>query len=121
MRSVLGGLEDVRVVPLSDEWVIVLVNSKWHAHDAGRITKATLATLQEELGRISANVLLCVHHPPVSPCPNDDCGMVDGMQLVDLLVDSPVRAVLSGHVHQQFDTTRGGIRFLATRVRWSTS
>jgi hypothetical protein len=43
---------------------------------------------------------------------NQDCGMIDGARVADGLRESPVRAVLSGHVHQQFDTMRHGTTFL---------
>jgi 3',5'-cyclic-AMP phosphodiesterase len=112
MRSVLGEVEDLRIIPLSDHWTMSLVNTQWLGHDAGRITDVTLARLRKELRRTTAHVVLCLHHPPISPCDNDDCGMVDGVRVADGLRDSPVRAVLSGHVHQQFDTVRHGIRFL---------
>jgi Icc protein len=112
MRGVLGEVDDVRMVPLSRDWVLALVNTQWLGHDAGRISDATLARLQTELRGATSHVVLGLHHPPLSPCPNDDCGMVDGARVAEMLRDSPVRAVLSGHVHQQFDTTQHGIRFL---------
>ncbi len=112
MRSVLGEAEDLRMVPLSAHWVMALVNTKWDGHDAGRITDGMLTQLQQELRATTANVMLCLHHPPFSPCPNHDCGMVDGAHVADTMRDSSVRVVLSGHVHQQFDITRDGIRYL---------
>ncbi len=112
MRGVLGETDDLRIIPLSDQWTMALVNTQWPGHDAGRVPDVTMARLQHELGSISAHVVLCLHHPPISPCPNRNCGMVDGARVADGLRDTPVRAVLSGHVHQQFDTTRHGIRFL---------
>jgi Icc protein len=112
MRAVLGEADDLRIIPLSDHWAMALVNTQWLGHDAGRITDLTMARLQEELRRTTQHIVLCLHHPPISPCANQDCGMVDGARVADGLRDSPVRAVLSGHVHQQFDTARHGIRFL---------
>ncbi len=112
MRTVLGDAEDLRMVPLSDQWVMALVNTQWLGHDAGRLTDETWTRLQEELRRTTAHVVLCLHHPPISPCANADCGMVDGARVAEGLRDTPVRAVLSGHVHQQFDTSRHGVRFL---------
>jgi len=112
MRSVLGEADDLRIIPLPDRWTMALVNTQWPGHDAGRVTDVTMARLRQELQRTTGHVVLCLHHPPISPCDNDDCGMVDGARVADGLRDSPVRAVLSGHVHQQFDTMRHGIRFL---------
>lgn len=112
MQSVLGDTEELRTFPLSDRWTLALVNTQWLGHNAGRITDVTMARLQQELGGTTAHVVLCLHHPPISPCANQDCGMIDGARVADGLRESPVRAVLSGHVHQQFDTMRHGIRFL---------
>ena len=65
-----------------------------------------------ELARARTDVVLCLHHPPVSPCSNPDCGLADADELLAVLRDGPVRLVLSGHVHQTFDTTTDGIRFI---------
>jgi Icc protein len=111
MTAVLGLTEDVRMVPLSAQWTMGLVNTQWVGHDAGYLPEATLARLDDQLAHTTTHVVLCLHHPPISPCPNADCGMDSG-SLLDMLRESPVRVVLSGHVHQHFDTTRDGLQFL---------
>jgi Icc protein len=111
MGDVLGPIEDTRMVRLSPHWTIGLVNTQWIGHDAGHLPESTLARLEEQLAGVTTHVVLCLHHPPVSPCAYTDCHMDSG-SLVDMLRDSPVRVVLSGHVHQHFETARRGVRFI---------
>jgi Icc protein len=112
MRGVLGAPEPLRMVSIGEHWTMALVNSQSIGHEAGKVDDETLAQLREELGRVKTHVVLCLHHPPVSPCGNPACGMLDPGPLQAVIDGGPVRLVLSGHVHQQFDTTRGGVRFL---------
>ena len=100
------------MVPLSENWTLGLLNTQWIGHDAGFVPDATLADLREQLSGVETPVVLCLHHPPVSPCAEPDCGMKDSDRLLDVLRDSPVRVVLSGHVHQTFETERDGVAYL---------
>ncbi len=112
MRAVLGVQEPLRMVSLGKHWTMALVNSQWFGHEPGKVDDETLAQLRDEFDRVKTHVVLCLHHPPVSPCENPACGMLDPRPLRAVIDDGPVRLVLSGHVHQQFDTTRRGVRFL---------
>jgi 3',5'-cyclic-AMP phosphodiesterase len=112
MRAVLGAPEALAMVPIGEHWTMALVNSQWVGHEEGHVVEETLAQLRDELARATTHVVVCLHHPPVSPCANLACGMLDPGALEDVLKDGPVRLVLSGHVHQEFDTTRNGVRFL---------
>ena len=111
--EVLGAGDDLRVVPLSSRWTMVLVNSKWVGHDEGRIDAETLAALDDVLARTRQHVVVGMHHPPASTCNNPYCRIVNAGEVLDVLSrSSRPRAVLSGHLHRSFDTTHGGIRFL---------
>lgn len=112
MTEVLGEHTGLRMVPLSVTWTMALVSSQWPGHDAGRITDRTLAALEAELRRTRSHVVLCLHHPPLSPCERTDCRLVNVAPLLRALRGGPVRAVLSGHVHRQFERSLLGIRFL---------
>jgi Icc protein len=112
MRAVLGAAEPLRMVSLGEHWTMALVDTQWVGHEPGQVADETLAQLRDELNRVKTHVVLCLHHPPVSPCENPACGMLDPGPLQAVIDDGPVRLVLSGHVHQQFDTTRRGVRFL---------
>jgi Icc protein len=112
MRAVLGEIEEFPLVDLSDHWSLGLLNSQRIGHDAGYVTDSTLDRLWTDLDRIDGHVVLCLHHPPLSPCTEPDCGLSDSDRLLRVLRGSAVRVVLSGHVHQAFDTACDGIRFL---------
>ena len=112
MGGVFGEVEDWRLVELSEHWTLGLLNSQWSGHEAGRITDRTLARLRADLDGIETHVVLCLHHPPLSPCPQPDCGLVDGDRLLQALRGTPVRLVLSGHVHRHFEANQGSIKLL---------
>jgi predicted phosphodiesterase len=112
MRAVFGEVDEVRVVELSERWSLVLLNSQWVGHEAGYVTDSVLDRLASDLDRVENHVLLCLHHPPLSPCPQPDCGLRDSDRLLEVLHGGPVRAVLSGHVHQDYEFAHEGITFL---------
>jgi 3',5'-cyclic-AMP phosphodiesterase len=112
MAAVFGEVEDLRLVVLSERWVLALVNSQWVGREAGRIDAGTLGRLESDLGRIDAHVVLCLHHPPLSPCAQPECTLIDSDPLLGVLRGGPVRVVLSGHLHQHFEASDNGIAFL---------
>jgi 3',5'-cyclic-AMP phosphodiesterase len=112
MRDVFGPAPPLQMVRISDRWTMALVDSQWIGHEEGQVADDTLAHLRDELARATTNVVVCLHHPPISPCQNPACGMSNGEALQAIIQSGPVRLVLSGHVHQQFDTTLHGVRFV---------
>jgi Icc protein len=112
MREVLGPAPPVRMIRVAERWSMALVDSQWVGREEGRIADTTLSQLREELARVRTHVVVCLHHPPISTCENPACGLTDNHALFDVIRNSPVRLVLSGHVHQHFDTTRNGVRFI---------
>jgi Icc protein len=112
MTQVFGDVADTRRVELSDAWMLVLVNSQWTGNEAGELTDDSLDRLCEELDQLDRHAVLSLHHPPISPCPNPDCGLLHGDRLVRALLGTRVRVVLSGHVHQHFEVRRDGITFV---------
>jgi Icc protein len=113
MDEILGGSDDLRVVSLSRRWTMLLVNSQWLGHGAGRISRETLDALDEALARTRRHLIVCMHHPPASTCDDPYCGIVNAAETLRVLHrHQRLRAVLSGHLHRAFDNTQGGIRFL---------
>jgi Icc protein len=111
--EVFGAGDDVCVVALSPRWTMVLVNSQWAGHGAGRIDSETLAALDESLARTRQHVVVCMHHPPVSTCDKPYCMIVNAAETLNVLSRHPrVQLVLSGHLHRSFDTAYRGVRFL---------
>jgi Icc protein len=112
MASVFGAAEDWQLVDLSRRWALGLLNTQWVGHEAGRVSDRTLEMLRRDLAHVEHEVVLCLHHPPLSPCPHTDCGLIAGDALLQVLRGSPVRVVLSGHVHQAFEKQYERITFL---------
>ena len=112
IREVFGPARRLEMVPIGERWTLALVDSQWVGHEEGLVGDDTLAQLRSELDQVRTHVVVCLHHPPISPCDNPACGLSDNDALLDAIEGSPVRLVLSGHVHQHFDTTRDGIRFI---------
>jgi Icc protein len=119
MAGVFGEVEDWRLVELSEHWTLGLLNTQWIGHEAGYVTDDTLARLRSALDREEAHVVLGLHHPPLSPCPQAACGLIGGDRLLRVLQGGPVRVVLSGHVHQHFEATFEGIMFLGAPSTFS--
>jgi Icc protein len=112
MQSVFGSVRALEMVEVSSRWTLALVNSHWVGHEAGRVAADELSQLSAGLARTRSDVVVCLHHPPVSPCSNPDCGLANADEVLAVLRGGPVRLVLSGHVHHSFDTTVDGVRFL---------
>jgi 3',5'-cyclic-AMP phosphodiesterase len=112
LRAVLGPAPPVRMIPIGERWSMALVDSQWVGHEDGRVADAALSQLRDELARAQTHVVVCLHHPPISTCDNPACGLTDNEAFLEVIRNSRVRLVLSGHLHHQFDTTRDGIRFI---------
>jgi Icc protein len=113
MKAVLDAGDELRVVPLSPQWSVALLSSTWPGHGAGCVDPDTLERLRDALARATTNVLVCVHHPPLSTCGYPYCRTENSSEVMQVLTTSPqIRGVLSGHLHRRFDVPYRGIRFL---------
>jgi len=97
-------------------WQFVFLDSVIPGMVEGRLSDDELARLEACLaaGR-DYHALLCVHHQPVpigSPW-MDDIGLSNSADLWRVIADFPqVRGVVWGHIHQEYDDVRRGIRLL---------
>ena len=114
VRSRIGGSSSS---PSTGRWGCS--NTQWIGHEAGWVTDRTLARLRSGLDGVETHVVLCLHHPPLSPCPQPSCGLIGGDRLLRVLRGGPVRVVLSGHVHQQFEAVDEGIKLLGAPSTFS--
>jgi 3',5'-cyclic-AMP phosphodiesterase len=88
-----------------DDWLVIGLDSQRTGEDAGELGSGQLAWLD---GRLAADparsVVLFLHHPPIavgSPWV-DRIGLLDAEALDTVLARHPrVRAVVTGHVHQE--------------------
>ena len=82
MAAVFGETEDWRLVELSKHWTLGLLNTQWIGHEAGCVTDRTLAGFGAGSIAPATHVVLALHHPPRSPCPQLDCGLIGGDRLL---------------------------------------
>lgn len=100
------------------EWQILLLDSVIPGAVQGRLSDATLDWIEDHLTRNPAMpTLIALHHPPlaVESAWMDAIGLENSAEFRALIHRHPqVKAVICGHVHQEFDEQRQRIRYLAT-------
>lgn len=99
-------------------WQIILLDSNAPAPEGGRLDKTQLQCLGEVLSAFPEhNALVCLHHHPVpikSPW-MDAMALVNPDEFFQILDRHPqVKAIVWGHIHQEFDSRRQGVRLLGT-------
>lgn len=100
-------------------WTFILLNSQIPGKDSGRLSATTLQFLETELEEAAIrgnHVTVCLHHPPFAMASEwlDTSALRDPEHLFAVLDRfANVRAVLFGHVHQEFHTERRGVTYLS--------
>lgn len=97
-------------------WQIIRLNSCLPGRPEGRLSEKTLADLEGFLeGHKNAQSLVALHHQPIaigSPW-IDKYSLLDAQLLLKLLDHhAGVKAVVWGHIHQVFETSRNGMLML---------
>lgn len=113
-----GGADVLKPVIDIGQWRITLLNSAVPGSVPGFLPESQLQLLAQALSEApQRHHLVCLHHHPVSI----DCqwmapiGLRNPEALFEVIDRFPaVRAVLWGHIHQDFDARRGDIRLLAS-------
>ncbi len=101
-------------------WQILLLDSQVHGQVGGGLGAAELEFLERALQialQQGLHTLVCLHHQPVViGCDWLDQQMVSDADAFFAVLDRypGVRAVLWGHVHQEIDRLRRGVRLLAS-------
>lgn len=98
-------------------WRILLLNTQVSGKVGGHLNQSELTFLRDEMRAADGDhVLIALHHHPVP---------LNSAWLDRIALDNPeeffavldrfqsVRGVIWGHVHQEFDTLRNGVRLLA--------
>ena len=102
---------------LTGSWSIVSLDTHLDGIVSGHVSTENLDRLAAELNNVEGNLLLTGHHPIIDIGAKWlDAHRVDNGQLVVSMLEqcSQSKAYLCGHIHQEFDCTRNGIRYLAT-------
>jgi Icc protein len=109
---VLGGFVDL------GQWRIVLLDSCVPGSASGAISEQALAGLESALASAGKrHCMVCLHHHPVPMDSRwlDSVGLTNAAEFLHLIDGHKnVRAIVWGHVHQNYDSLRKGVRLLAT-------
>lgn len=101
-----------------DAWSLVLLSTFLTGEDAGGLGERRLHALDAALeGHRGRHVLVAMHHHPlpVGSAWLDGVGLRDAERFLAIIDRHPqVRAVLCGHVHQESDQQRQGVRYFST-------
>jgi 3',5'-cyclic-AMP phosphodiesterase len=98
-------------------WQLVMLDSCDPGHVGGRLTVQELERLDRTLAASPAHAMVCLHHHPIEMGSRwiDTIGLAnrdDFWRVID--AHAHVRAVVWGHVHQEYDGNRGRVRLFAT-------
>lgn len=103
---------------LLGRWQFVMLDSSLAGSAAGHLPRSQLQMLEQCLSsHPEHHALICLHHHPLPiGCDWIDRIAVDnGSELFEILDrHERVRGVIWGHVHQEFEATRRGVRLLAS-------
>ena len=106
-----------------DNWHIILLNSQWHNHVAGQLDQENLLFLQRELNNNhDKDTIIFVHHHilPVGTPWVDSSILTNAAQFLAIISQHQnIKAVFSGHVHQESATKHQHVNFYtAPAVSW---
>lgn len=118
MERVAAGTDLLQQVTDIGNWRVLMLNSAIPGSVPGRLDEGELALMEEAVsGAGDRHCLICFHHQPVSI----DCawmapiGLRNPDELFARLKGYPqVKALLWGHIHQEWDQQRDGLRLLAS-------
>jgi Icc protein len=116
-QAVAGGPELSRTIDIA-QWRVIMLDSTVAGEVGGRFSARELAFLEQSLlDSPAAHVLICMHHHPVPV----GCNWLDEQRVANAdeffaVVDQfeSVRGILWGHIHQQIDIDRGGVKLMST-------
>lgn len=98
-------------------WQVILLNTQVAGEVGGALSEAELSWLEETLASCATpHAVVCIHHHPVDMGSRwlDQIGLDNSDRLFEVLASHPqVKALLWGHVHQEFDENRAGVRLLS--------
>jgi Icc protein len=97
-------------------WRLILLNSSVPGQPGGRLAESELDFLRSSLAASrEAHILVCMHHNPVpvqAAWLQKHCLQEPEALFAVLDAEPRLRAVVFGHVHQELDQQRRGVRYL---------
>ncbi len=111
-----GNISCIKQVVIG-QWQIILLNTQVVGEVGGYLSDDELNWLEQTLADAAApNAVVCIHHHPVDMGCRwlDQIGLHNSDKLFEVLAShAQVKALLWGHVHQEFDESRAGLRLLS--------
>ena len=107
--------QDTAEVQCTDlgEWQVVTVDTSAFGRDHGEVSADALVALDAVLSTAAGHVVVGLHHPPITPCPEPSCALQHADELLATIDRHPnVQAVVSGHLHVTEDHERNGVAYL---------
>ena len=99
-------------------WAVLMIDSSVEGKHGGEISSQQIQQLEVQLNKFKdKNLLVAMHHSPVSVNSQwlDEHRIFNHQKLHSLLVaNGNVKAVITGHVHQQHEADWEGIRVYST-------
>jgi len=103
---------------LLDKWQIIMLDTRVENSDGGALQESQFTLLQKCLDeRPELHALVCLHHQPVAvgSAWMDTMRVTNSERLLQMLAAYPqVKALLWGHVHQDFNDHYGHIQLFAS-------
>ena len=99
-------------------WQIIVLNSFWQQHVGGKLAYQELKFLQDSLDKTDDHpVIIFLHHHVVSIDSSwiDKINLNNNSQFLEIIDQyKNIKAVVSGHVHQDTQVTRKGVDFYSS-------
>ncbi len=96
-------------------WQFILLNSMLHQQVHGELSADALEILDQQLQGESLPTLIALHHPPlaIASAWMDAIGLQNREAFFAIIDRHPqIKLVVFGHIHQEFDRVRQGVRYL---------
>lgn len=117
-QHLIGGPLQMPPWVVAGHWLLVFLDSTVPGEDGGHLRAEELQRLEQALQQHPQHhALVCLHHHPLASGSvwMDSMAVDNADQLLAIVARYPrVRALLWGHIHQEFDYTEQGVRFLGS-------
>jgi Icc protein len=100
------------------DWIFILLDTTIEGQIDGRLSEPELERLDRDLTtHADKHAMVCMHHNPFSVGPGafNEFGCLNGDEFFSVIdKHRNVKAILTGHVHQEHDSERNGVRLLSS-------
>jgi Icc protein len=102
-------IANMNIVKLGSQWLIIMLNSSDDREISGQFSEKELAWLNKQLTKYPDNyIIIAMHHNPIHIQSKwlDNVGLTNATDFWAILDQAPqVKAVIHGHIHQNFEST----------------